>query len=287
MDGLIDSDFINLKKCPWCESDILQSSFLYRALDGVDVRKCLKCGVVYAGKRLNESGLNKYWRDYLSRVHITDKEMENKRKQMYKIDFDYIFEFVKKGKVLDVGCGNGSFMNLFKKRGFNVYGVEFGQEAANISAKEHKVKQGDFSKMSFMNKFDLIIFRGVLQYVPNSKEYIDKAIQLLNNDGYIFITAQPNMDSLCFKVFREHFNNAINSSDFIGYTEKLFTKYFNTKNMVLAGKSYFYENTPYADVEHDILKVAKAISMVQGGKKIDFQSPAFYENMMSLVYRKM
>lgn len=42
----------------------------------------------------------------------------------------------------------------------------------------------------------------------------------------------------------------------------------------------------HADIENDILKVASAINKIRNGKQLNFKSPAFYGNMMSLVYIK-
>lgn len=36
------------------------------------------------------------------------------------------------GKILDVGCGNGEFLLWFKHKGWDVYGVEINEKAANL-----------------------------------------------------------------------------------------------------------------------------------------------------------
>jgi len=58
------------------------------------------------------------------------------------------------------------------------------------------------------------------------------------------------------------------------------------KNMNYIDSKHFYRETQYCDFESDILKVAKAIKLKNKGEDIPFKSPAFYENMMSLIYRK-
>lgn len=50
------------------------------------------------------------------------------------------------------------------------------------------------------------------------------------------------------------------------------------------GERYFYEETPYANVEEDILKMAKAIRYNRDEKEIDFKAPAYWANMMTLIY---
>lgn len=279
-----NKDFDILHCCPWCEED--RYKILYKDEFNSEIVKCDCCGIVYAKKRLNKTGLSKYWKNYLSRVHLHDFKAVEQRLIMYKIDYDFISKFKNKGNVLDVGCGNGSFMTIFENAGYNVVGVEYGQEAAEAASKNHNIICGEFPDLDIKNKFDLIIFRGVLQYVPNPKDYIDKAISLLNNNGCIFITAQPNIDSLCFKLFKDKFTQPVTGIDFIGYSELVLTKYFVEQKLHKIAEKYFYEETPYADIENDILKVANAINKIRNGEQIDFKSPAFYGNMMSLVYRK-
>lgn len=286
MEKLTNDDFKIIDACPWEEDKENIFTHLYYDNFGCEVVKCKKCGIVFARKRLNETGLKKYWDDYLSRVHIHNPTVVKQRQSMYKIDYNFINTYIKKGNVLDVGCGRGDFLTFFENAGFIADGVEFGKEAAVEAKKSHTIYYGEFPKIKFNKKYDLIIFRGVLQYVPEAKAYLNKAINLLKDNGYLFITAQPNVESLCFRLFKDKFTQPVSGSDFIGYSEKIFTRFFFEKGLQKVGEKYFYEETPYANLEDDILKVAKAIEIKRSGGKIDFISPAFYGNMMSLVYRK-
>lgn len=286
MKNLVNEDFEILDFCPWGGDDEEHFIHLYYDNLGCEIVKCQKCGIVFARKRLNENGLKKYWNDYLSRIHLHNPYAVKQRKLMYQIDYEFINNYIKKGQVLDVGCGKGDFLSLFEQAGFAADGVEFGKEAAIEANKTHTVFYGEFPKINFSRKYNLIIFRGVLQYLPEAKSYLNKAIDLLENNGYIFVTAQPNVDSLCFKLFKNKFTQPVSGSDFIGYSEKILTEFFLYKGLEKVGEKYFYEETPYADVEEDILRVAKAIKYKRLGKEIDFSAPAFYGNMMSLVYRK-
>lgn len=286
MRKMTNKDFEILDSCPWDGDNEKAFIHLYYDKFGCEVVKCQKCGIVFARKRLNSIGLKKYWSDYLSRVHIHNPIAVEQRQMMYQIDYNFISNYIKYGKVLDIGCGKGDFLALFEQNGFSADGVEFGKEAAVKAKKMHSVYCGEFPKIDFYKKYDLIIFRGVLQYVPKPKEYLNKAVNLLENNGLIFITAQPNVESLCFKLFKDKFTQPVTGSDFIGYSEKIFTDFFKEQGLLKISERYFYEQTPYANIEDDILKVAKAIKYKRTGKNIDFMSPAFYGNMMSLVYRK-
>ena len=50
------------------------------------------------------------------------------------------------------------------------------------------------------------------------------------------------------------------------------------------GERYFYPETPYADEENDLLKMARAIQYRHEGKTVDFKAPSYWGNMMTLIY---
>ena len=283
----IEEDFEILEKCPWCGSNKFKIE--YTTDYNCEVVKCQNCDILYAKKRLNANGLEKYWKNYLSEVHIADKMLTEQRDYMYKLEYNLINNLIdknKQNKILDVGCSAGNFLDLFKNNGYDCFGVEFGEEAAKEASKKYKVWCGIFSDLNIEEKFDVVIFRGVMQYIPNPKKYLEKAISLLNEGGYIYITSTPNMDSYCFKLFKENFKLPISITDFIGFTTTHFTEYFNNMNLKKIIEHYFYEETPYADVEKDILLVTKAIELKRQNKRIDFKSPPFWGNMMSLIFKK-
>ena len=290
MESLTKDAFETLSQCPWDDAPSDGAEFLYQDDMGCDVVKCPSCGIVYAKRRLNENGLSKYWSDYLSRVHVHDPETVEKRNQMYQIDYAFSSQFVRSGKVLDVGCGNGSFMKVYEQHGYDVTGVEYGEEAADTAKKRHRVRYGVFDEMDFgEEKFDLIIFRGVLQYVPHPKKYIRKAIKLLRRSGLcgggkLFITAQPNMNALAFRLFGKYFTQPVTGSDFIGFTESALTTYLDQIGLKKIGERYFYIETPYADENEDLLKMARALQYKKEGKEIDFSAPSYWGNMMTLMY---
>lgn len=255
----------------------------------VSVVQCQNCGFVYAKEILSESGKKKFWESYSTNVHQAVQEDVDKRKKMYELEYNFINNFLLKKEnndILDIGCADGSFLDFFAKNN-NCYGVEIGKDALFKARQKYFVYEGELPNIKIDKKFDLIILRGVIQYIDNPKQYFDKVIELLSSDGLLYITSTPNVDSFAHTLFREYFNLPVCAVAGKGFSPAILNRLFKNKDMCLVGEKYFYENTPYANVYSDIQKVMAALELKKNGKEINFKAPAFWGNMMSLVYKKV
>jgi len=271
-----------LKQCPWCSSSTQYSWGENKS--GFQSVTCGDCGLIYVKNRYNEKGLEQYYRNYLSNVHQESEQAVLDRSTMYQIEYKHITQYISRGAVLDVGCSGGYFLDCFDDN-YQCTGVEFGAEAALEAEKKYKVYQGEFDKIQIEQKFDLIVFRGVIEHIPFPKLYLDKATSILNEGGCIYITSTPNSDAFCCDLFKEHWNQHVPESHLMHFSSKHFNDYFNEIGMTCIDTKSFYRETPYCNIEEDIVKVADAIKIKNTGQKVGFKSPAFYENMMSLIYK--
>lgn len=280
-----ENDFSAVIKCPWCNAQ--GGRIEYKSEYECHAIRCHSCGIVYADKVLNERGKKKYWEKYLSNVHEASDAAVQKRHKMYRVEYGFIKPMLKpSAAILDVGCGNGDFLKEFATAGFDVCGVEYGQEAAETAGKKFPVYLGELPSLDIKRKFDLIIFRGSIQYFPNPKEYLNKAISLLNHEGVIFVTSSPNSDSLCFDLFKEKFTIPVTIVEPLSFNKRVLCEYFENAGFSLINNQHFYLETPYANLKSDILRVANAIELQAKGKRPIDKSPAFYDNMLSLVFKK-
>jgi SAM-dependent methyltransferase len=94
-------------------------------------------------------------------------------------------------RVLDVGCGSGSFLNLARDAGCQTFGLELNPSAAEKArAQGHTIfsqmlEELDREKTS--GGFDLITFFQVLEHVRDPVGMLVSATALLNPRGYISI----------------------------------------------------------------------------------------------------
>ena len=110
-----------------------------------------------------------------------------------------------KGRMMEIGCGNGRVLYLAKADGWYVEGMELSAEfAAAIRAEQGiEVHVADFLEYSVPEdqKFDLVVLRHVLEHLPHSIYAMRQIKALLNNGGYAVLEF-PNIASVGYQIKR-------------------------------------------------------------------------------------
>jgi SAM-dependent methyltransferase len=96
-------------------------------------------------------------------------------------------------RLLDVGCGAGSFLSFMKKKGFDVFGVESNAKARDICLKNNIEVQSTESKLPPAS-FNIISLWHVLEHLPSPESSLGKYRELLKPGG-ILVIAVPNFES--------------------------------------------------------------------------------------------
>ncbi len=275
--------------CPYCNSiDYEKWGENVRNFSSV---KCKKCKIVYLKNPLSNDAQSLYYKNYLNNVHQKKNVKKKQRTIMYKHELDYLIDsiedFTKINDVLDVGCGGGYFLDLFKKKRKKTYGVEVGLDSYLTAKKKHTMFYGEFNeKLNIKKKFDLIVMRGVIEHVDDPKQYVHYAQKILKKSGYILITATPNLDCISAEIFKERWTQHRPESHILHLKESHVDQLFSKKKFTKYGSKSLYLNTPYENFFKDISIILKEIQKQKKGIKSSLTSPAFFGNMMTLIYKK-
>ena len=182
-DLLIRGKIFSGCNCNLCNSN--EAKLIYRGKTS-NIIKCLRCGLLYNDPIFLNQDLKELYEqeDYYASY--------TKRKE-YWINFYHrllggVEKYKSGGKLLDVGCGLGLFMNLAKSKGWQVYGVEPSIYASNYAKKEFNLDVFN-SELKGVNlnieSFDLVSFLGVLGNIADPLTNLKKASQLLKKDGLL------------------------------------------------------------------------------------------------------
>ena len=211
--------------------------------------------------------------------YFGDKELQKKREKMYLQEFARLkkyFNINKGGNVLDIGCGTGDFLSLFGER-WNKYGIEISDIAREAARKKGVI--ADFElKDGF---FDLIIFRGTIQHIPDPIYRIGECYYWLKDGGGLVFLSTPNINSIYYKLFNTlpMLNERYN---FFLPSDKTLKQILNNFGFSVKGIEYPYRNTPYASPIKDVFSFLLKFFKIR--KNIKFP---FYKNLMECYAEKI
>jgi len=102
-----------------------------------------------------------------------------------------------RGRLLEVGCGNGSTLKQMLDLGWLAEGLDFdASSVTNARAKGLTVHHGDLVSSKFEdNTFDAVVMSHVIEHVPNPLIVLQESYRILKPDG-ILVVLTPNTASL-------------------------------------------------------------------------------------------
>lgn len=122
--------------------------------------------------------------------------------QTWKWEHEIAGQFVKnQQKVLEIGCGNGYFLEKIKAdKSAEVWGLEFNPKAIEFALKKGLRVEAEMIEnfcQSNPEKFDVVCAFQVLEHVANPKMFLESSLKTLKKGGYLCIGV-PNNDSYLY-----------------------------------------------------------------------------------------
>jgi len=124
----------------------------------------------------------------------------------HKAFFKYFPSSVR-GKLLDVGCGDGRFLRYAKEQGFEVWGIDFDRKSVENIKRNLGIDTVfamsleefyEYAKEKNL-KFDVITFFEVLEHQDKPREFLEMVKGLLKDGGYI-AGSVPNRERLFVEI---------------------------------------------------------------------------------------
>lgn len=107
-----------------------------------------------------------------------------------------------KGRVLDVGCGDGSVLELARELGWRTEGMDFDPQAVeNARGKGLSVKLGTLADQHYPDEsFDLVLMSHVIEHLHDPLGTLREVERVLRPAGRLVITT-PNLESQGYRHF--------------------------------------------------------------------------------------
>ena len=104
---------------------------------------------------------------------------------------DILLNLVKRGPILDVGCGAGTLTKPLLNKGFDVYAIDIDKNSYEYTKKfNEKTYCVDFSKIDTTKfpKVNTILLADILEHCKDDDKILSNAYKLLNKKGDLIIT---------------------------------------------------------------------------------------------------
>jgi 2-polyprenyl-3-methyl-5-hydroxy-6-metoxy-1,4-benzoquinol methylase len=178
-----------------------------------DLFKCKECGFVFTFKYPDEQDISKYYEsaDYISHddsakgflnliyLQVRSLMLKKKRRIIEKATG------LKKGKILDIGCGTGYFAATMKKGCWDVTGIEPNVKARDFATRHFAIEvisPEDISELP-AGIFDCITLWHVMEHFHDPFSYAAEIKRLLRPGGVCFC-ALPNCSSFDANHYGEY-----------------------------------------------------------------------------------
>jgi 2-polyprenyl-3-methyl-5-hydroxy-6-metoxy-1,4-benzoquinol methylase len=234
---------VTIEKCPICGSIMIKPKFASKDYlasgEAFDVYICQQCEFLFTNSFPSNHSIGKYYDAHESISHSdTKKDLMSKlyhfvRAFMIKQKFNFVCKQLGKqtGRILDIGCDTGYFLNKAKQNGWECVGIEKNERTRNIAAKQFGLFiQPEEHLYKFPKEnFDVITLWHVLEQLEDLNDIMGKLRNLILPDG-IIVVAVPNCnsyDAQHYKTYWAGYDIPRHLWHFTPKTMELLTKKFN------------------------------------------------------------
>ncbi|MCU0241497.1 MAG: class I SAM-dependent methyltransferase [Vicinamibacteria bacterium] len=162
--------------------------------------RCRACGLVYTNPRPTQEQL---LRSYTRVVDHEYSEENASRSINAHMCLHTLRRFVRAGRLLDVGCATGFFLNA-ARMDFEVAGLEPSEWAADYARTQLRldVHTGEIEQSDMApGSFDVVTLIDVIEHFTDPMAVLQKIAGVLRRDGLLYLVT-PNILSLSARLLR-------------------------------------------------------------------------------------
>lgn len=168
--------------------------------DGYDIARCRHCGLVFVANPPTAEQLSKLY-SFEDGYHLqltADEHTIAHHAHEAAMNLRRLERYATKGRLLDIGCSTGLFLEGAVQRGWPAEGLEYSAD----SAEEARTKRGLNVRTGALQRglyepgsFHVITLWDVIEHVPDPRSVLQMASELLAPGGTLIVKT-PNCDGL-------------------------------------------------------------------------------------------
>lgn len=272
--GLQTEDWERVSTCPACLSAGIGR---FARLRNVAYERCRDCGFTFANPVPSDAALRAF---YNSPFYDNYRAYEARRMETqpyFSVSYsdlprlaDWI-DLNRDARILDFGCGPGSFLAMLRDRGFaNVEGLELNLQSADVARRRHGIELATDLGALKRQTYDVVSMIEVIEHLPEPEAMLRTISALLEPGGRLFITTDSvrNLTSRRIPRYSQHYTGPSHVSLF---TERAIRR--------LIERTGFAIERMETDASSDLLGHAVASPFY----RLDFLSPQFEEDQADLL----
>jgi 2-polyprenyl-3-methyl-5-hydroxy-6-metoxy-1,4-benzoquinol methylase len=208
--------------CIVCKGKDISTKYI---INGFHIVKCRNCSLLFVREILSREELDEYSKkgiagdqDY---TYTDQGNLENLNFYYHQLSV-IIHNRIARGRLLDVGCATGLFLDCMP--GWERYGIEPMVSQAKIAKERYQddIHIGTLEDCKYpIGYFDLITLQDSLDHMPDPLAAIDKCYSLLKPQGLLVVKVH-DFSCLFAKIMR---------SKFYAFIPPYHLVYFNRKNL--------------------------------------------------------
>jgi 2-polyprenyl-3-methyl-5-hydroxy-6-metoxy-1,4-benzoquinol methylase len=181
-----------------CESKSVKKIFGNKNL----LIQCRKCKFTFAGLEPGDQEIAKYYSNYHAYESLSPLIIKR-----YNIILDKLEKYRQTNNLLETGCGNGIFLEVARKRNWNVFGTEYSDAALDKCAIKNLPVSKSLAeiKLKAGGDFDVVVTFEVIEHLKNPVQEIIEYSKLLRKNGGLYATT-PNYNSLSRRILGYKWN---------------------------------------------------------------------------------
>lgn len=273
------------------QSDDPRQPSAWRGSSEIPIVRCNQCNLVFLNPRYDDESLTAHYQDPQMFKKTIDPESRDRsiiaerslRVTRALDDVKSLKKIRKQGRLLDIGCGLGFFLEALDNI-YDAVGLEWSHSANEIMRDypfkivEHRFPDHPFSA----GEFDIITFHNVLDHLPDPIDALKVSRNLLKKNGILMLTI-INYGGICSRLYGAGFR-LLGPNHLYYFTTHTIDLFLKQSGFRIKKIEYPYSGTDIAQpFKHTNKILADWFALRVLRKKEIRLSPPFYGNVMRVL----